>query len=39
MHQVTLNQRHSAAGLTTLSEQQRELFDAVDLPVPARNAL
>jgi transposase len=39
MHQVTLNQRHSAAGLTTLSDQQRELFDAVDLPVPARNAL
>jgi len=39
MHQVTLNQRHSAAGLTTLSDQQRELFDAVDLPVPVRNAL
>ena len=39
MHQVTLNQRHSAAGITTLSDQQRELFDAVDLPVPVRNAL
>jgi transposase len=39
MHQVTLNQRHTAAGLTTLNDQQRELFDAVALPVPARNAL
>jgi transposase len=39
MHQVTLNQRHIAAGLTTLNDQQRELFDAVALPVPARNAL
>jgi hypothetical protein len=39
MHQVTLNQRHSAAGLTTLSDQQRKLFAAVDLPVPVRNAL
>jgi hypothetical protein len=39
MHQVTLNQRHSAVGLTTLNDQQRELFDAVDLPVPAKNAL
>ncbi len=39
MHQVVLNQRHTAAGLTTLSQQQRELFDAVDLPIPVRNAL
>jgi hypothetical protein len=39
MHQVTLNQRSTAAGLTTISGQQRDLFDALDLPVPARNAL
>jgi hypothetical protein len=35
----SLNQRHSAAGLTTLSDQQREPLDAVDLTVPVRNAL
>lgn len=38
-HRVTLHQRHSASGLTAMTEQQRELFAAVDLPIPAKNAV
>lgn len=38
-HQVTLHQRQSASGLTTLNAQQKELFDTVSLPVPAARAL
>ena len=39
MHQVTLGRRHTASGLSAISEQQRELFAAVDLPMPSQNAL
>ena len=39
LHKVTLNQRQSASGLTTLSQEQKELFDTVSLPVPVQNGL
>lgn len=38
-HQVTLHQRESASGLSTLSPEQKELFDTVRLPEPSANAL
>jgi transposase len=38
-HQVLLNARPWAAGLTTLSPEQQELFAAVGLPVPTAAAL
>jgi transposase len=38
-HQVTLHGRHVASGLSTLSEPQRELFAAVELPLPEKHAL
>ncbi len=38
-HQVTLHQRQSAAGLSTLSPEQKELFDTVRLPEPSTKAL
>jgi len=34
LHEVTLNQRHRAFGLTTPSPEQRELFELVALPLP-----
>lgn len=38
-HQVTLHQRQAAAGLTTLTPEQKELFNAVNLPEPNAKAL
>lgn len=38
-HQVTLHQRQAAAGLSTLSPEQKELFDTVRLPEPSAKAL
>jgi transposase len=38
-HQVTLHRRHTAAGLSTLSHEQKELFAAVQLPEPTHKAL
>ena len=38
-HRVTLHQRQSAAGLSTLSPEQKELFDTVRLPEPSTKAL
>ena len=31
-HQITLHRRHSAAGLSSLTQDQKELFAAVQLP-------
>ena len=39
LHKVTLNQRQCASGLTTLSQEQKELFDTVSLPLPEQNGL
>jgi transposase len=39
LHQVTLHRQHSTQGLTTLSPEQKELFDIVNLPVPTLRAL
>jgi hypothetical protein len=38
-HQVSLNARPWAAGITTLSPEQQELFAAVGLPPPTAAAL
>jgi hypothetical protein len=38
-HQVTLHQREAASGLTRLTPEQKELFDAVSLPEPSHQAL
>lgn len=38
-HQVTLHQRQSASGITTLSPEQQELFETIGLPTPTVNAL
>ena len=38
-HQVTLHQRQSASGISTLSPEQKELFNAVGLPTPVENGL
>lgn len=38
-HQVTLHQRQSASGITTLSPEQQELFETIGLPTPTANAL
>lgn len=38
-HQVTLNRRQCATGLTTLSQEQKDLFATVRLPTPTPNAL
>ena len=38
-HQVTLHQRQAACGLSTLTPEQKDLFHAVDLPVPHSKAL
>jgi transposase len=34
-HQVTLHQNQTASGLSTLTPEQRDLFDTIDLPKPA----
>ena len=38
-HQVTLHQRQTASGLSTLTPEQRELFHAVNLPEPDSKAM
>jgi transposase len=38
-HQVTLHQNQAASGLTTLSPEQKELFQSVNLPEPDSKAL
>lgn len=38
-HQVTLHRRHAASGLSTLTPEQKELFDSVNLPAPTAKAL
>lgn len=38
-HQVSLHRKHAASGLTTLTPEQRELFETVNLPAPTAKAL
>ena len=38
-HQVTLHQRETASGLSTMTPEQKELFHAVNLPEPDSRAL
>ena len=38
-HQVTLHQRQAASGLSTMTPEQKELFDLIDLPEPDSKAL
>ena len=38
-HQVTLHRRQAACGLSTMTPEQKELFHAVNLPVPDSKAL
>ena len=38
-HQVTLHQHQTACGLSTMTQEQKELFDTIDLPEPRSNAL
>jgi type III secretory pathway lipoprotein EscJ len=38
-HQVTLHRQQNASGLTSLSMEQRELFEAIDLPESAAKKL
>lgn len=38
-HQVTLHRQQTASGLTSLSTEQRDLFDAIDLPEPSAKKL
>ncbi len=37
LHQVTLHQRQTASGLTTLTPEQLELFADLDLPKPTHS--
>jgi transposase len=39
LHQVTLHRQHSTQGLTTLSPEQKELFNIINLPTPTLRAL
>ena len=39
LHKVTLHRRHVASGLTSLSPEQRDLFETVGLPAPRSAAL
>lgn len=39
LHQVTLHQRQTASGLTTLTPEQQELFTELDLPKPTHSAV
>jgi hypothetical protein len=38
-HQITLHQRHSASGLSAMTTEQKDLFEAFRLPTPSANAL
>lgn len=38
-HQITLHQNQTASGLSTLTPEQRDLFDTIDLPEPTANHL
>ncbi|CAE6851002.1 hypothetical protein R69658_07154 [Paraburkholderia aspalathi] len=38
-HQVVLHRRQSATGLSTLTPEQKELFDALNLPIPTIRSL
>jgi transposase len=38
-HQVTLHRKHEATGLSTLTPEQKELFETLNLPAPVANAL
>jgi hypothetical protein len=38
-HQITLHQNQTASGLSTLTPDQRDLFDTIDLPKPSANRL
>ena len=38
-HQVALHRKQSAKGLTTLTPEQKDLFDTVNLPKPSKIAL
>ena len=38
-HQVTLHQNQTASGLSTLTPEQRDLFDTIDLPKPSAKHL
>lgn len=38
-HQVTLHRQQTAAGLTALCPEQRDLFEAIDLPEPTAKQL
>jgi len=38
-HQVTLHQNQTASGLSTLTPEQRDLFDTIDLPKPSAKKL
>ena len=38
-HQVTLHRQQTATGLTLLSMEQRDLFEAIELPEPSTKKL
>ena len=38
-HQVTLHRQHTAAGLSTLSAEQKELFQTLNLPTPTADLM
>jgi len=38
-HHVTLHRNQTASGLSTLTPEQRDLFDTIDLPKPSANHL
>ena len=38
-HQVTLHRQHTASGLSTLSADQKELFQTLKLPIPTADAV
>ena len=38
-HQITLHRHHTAAGLSTITPEQKELFAAIELPEPSHNAM
>ena len=38
-HQVTLHQKQSASGLSTITPEQKDLFETINLPKPLKNRL
>jgi len=38
-HQVTLHQKQSASGLSTITPEQKDLFETINLPKPSKNRL